>query len=185
MRRREDIASYLKRWSTSSSMKNIVFFVLIAAGASWYFVGGRALSEESVRSFYQQQEIATLNRDPEKLCALLDETFQAKGVGASGGAHSGEANKTQTCDGYRAMYQGFDALGDKMGGILQLDYNYTIHKIELASDKKSAIVDVSYSLDVAGSIMNIRARSTDTIVQKHGRPLMVRSEGKAGLASGG
>lgn len=166
-------------------MKKIVLVVLIAAGAWWYFVGSRTLSEESVRSFYQQQEVATLNRDPEKLCALLDEAFQAKGVGASGSTRNGEVNKTQTCDGYRAMYQGFEELGDKMGGILQLDYNYTIHQIELASDKKSATVDVSYSLDVAGSIMNIRVRSTDTIVKKLGKPLMIRSEGKSGLASGG
>lgn len=83
------------------------------------------------------------------------------------------------------MYQGFEALGNKMGGILQLDSSYALHKIELAPDKKSAIVDVSYSLDVAGSIMNIRVRSTDTIIQKLGKPLMVRSEIKSRGASGG
>lgn len=166
-------------------MKKIVLFVLIAAGVWWYFVGSRTLSEEAVRSFYQQQEIATLSRDPERLCALLDEDFQATGIGASGSSRNGEADKTQTCNGYREMYQSFEALGDKMGGILQLDYSYTLHNIELASDKKSATVDVSYSLDVAGSIMNIQVRSTETIIQKLGKPLMVRSEGESGTLGGG
>jgi hypothetical protein len=166
-------------------MKKIVLFVLAAAGAWWYFVGSRTLSEESVLSFYQQQEAATLSRDPEKLCALLDEAFQAKVIAVPGSTRGGEANRAQTCDGYRAMYQGFEALGDKMGGILQLDYNFTLHKIELAPDKKSATVDVSYSLDVAGSIMHIRTRSTETIIQKLGKPLMIRSEGTSGLTSGG
>jgi hypothetical protein len=166
-------------------MKKLILLVILAATAWWYFIGGRSLSEESVRTFYQQQEIATLKRAPEELCSLLDDRFQATGTTALGDqSRTDIADKEQTCDGYRAMYQGFEALGDKMGGILQLDYNYTVHSIELAPDKKSATVDVSYSLDVAGSIMNIRARSSETLIRKNGKTLMARSEGKAELGSG-
>ncbi|MCL7421984.1 MAG: hypothetical protein M8364_13880 [Methylobacter sp.] len=82
------------------------------------------------------------------------------------------------------MYKSFDDLGDKMGGILQLDYGYSIHKIDISPDSKSAVVDVSFSLDVAGSIMNIRSRSTDTLIRRNGKMLMLRSEGKGTIESG-
>lgn len=161
-------------------MKKILLVVLLAIGAWWYFVGGRTLSEEAVRDFYRLQEHATLSRDPAALCSLLDKEFAASGMTTSGGSH---ADKGQTCDGYHAMYQGFESLGEKMGGILQLDYGYDIHSIQLSPNKKSATVDISYSLDVAGSIMNIRSRATETLIRRNGKILMLRSEENNGIAT--
>ncbi len=157
-------------------MKKIIFLVLVATGAWWYFIGGRTLSEESVRSFYEQQQAATLKRDPEKICALLDKEFRAQEMDFSGNNVKAAMGKTEACDTTRLMYQSFEELGNKMGGPLQIDYSYTLHNIELSEDKKSATVDVSYSLDIAGSIMNIRSRGTETIIQKLGKPLLLKSE---------
>lgn len=165
-------------------MKKLLLVALVAGGAWWYFVGGRELSEESVRNFYQQQEHATLTRDPEALCSLLDKKFEAAGAAATGdGNQRDHANRTQTCGSYRAMYQSFDSLGEKMGGVLQLDYAYDIHTIRISPDKKEATVEVSYSLDVAGSIMNIRSRATETLIRRNGKMLMLRSEGDASLGA--
>lgn len=84
-----------------------------------------------------------------------------------------------------AMYENFEVLGEKMGGILHLNSNYKINDIEIDANNEVATVDFSSSLDVAGSIMNIRSRSTDTLVRRNGRTLMLRSEGKASIGSGG
>lgn len=46
-------------------MKKLILLALIAAGAWWHFVGGRRLSEDNVKDFYRDYEIATLQRKPE------------------------------------------------------------------------------------------------------------------------
>jgi hypothetical protein len=72
-----------------------------------------------------------------------------------------------------------------MGGMLQLDSSYKINSIEIQPDGKSALVDYTSSLDVAGTIMNIRSRSTDTLIRRNGKVLMLRSDGTGSVSSGG
>ncbi|WAK03611.1 hypothetical protein [Methylobacter sp. YRD-M1] len=167
-------------------MKKLILIApLVAAAGWWYFVEGRTLTEDNVLAFYKQQEAATLSRHPEELCAQMDDEFQAIGdVAFQDQERRDRINKEQACQSVRDMYKSFDDLGDKMGGTLQLDYGYSIHKIDISPDRKSAVVDVSYSLDVAGSIMHIRSRGTDTLIRRNGKMLVLRSEEKATLESG-
>ena len=167
-------------------MKKLILVLLIAAGGWWYFVGARKLTEEHVAAFYRAQEAATLNRQPEQLCALLAAEFSSTATVKMGSARRTDAqDKAQTCEAYRGLYASFEQLGDKMGGTLQLDSDYKIHSITIAPDAKTAMVDVSSSLDVAGSIMNIRARSTDTLVRRNGKVLLLRSEGTGSVGAAG
>lgn len=166
-------------------MKKLLLVALIGIGAWWYFIGGAKLTEAQVNEFYRDVEIATLERKPENLCALLADNFQSTGSVAVGGEeHSLTQDKTQTCNNYRQMYAGFDKLGEKMGGMLQLDSSYQIHSITISPDGKNATVDISTALDVAGSIMNLRARSTDTLVRKNGKVRFLRSEGNGAVDGG-
>jgi hypothetical protein len=71
-----------------------------------------------------------------------------------------------------------------MGGMLQLDYNYQIQKITISSDKKSAVVETSFTLNIAGSLMNFNASSVDTLIRRNGKVMLLRSEGKTRLSSG-
>lgn len=82
------------------------------------------------------------------------------------------------------MYQSFEALGEKMGGLLQLDHTYTVNSIALSADKKTAIVDVSDALDVGGSIINMKSRSLDTLIRRNGKTLMLRSDADGSVGSG-
>lgn len=160
--------------------KPILFIALVGAGGWWYFHAGRIISEQDVQTFYEQQERAMLSRDPEALCHLLDKDFEGKAVTAvRGEMRTDRQNKTQVCTAYTDMYQGFERLGEKMGGMLQLDHKYSLDRVEIARDRKSATVDTTYALDVAGSIMNIRGTSTDTLVRRNGSVYMLRSEGRA------
>jgi hypothetical protein len=167
-------------------MKRIVLGVALIAAGWWYFIGGRALTEEHVRAFYEEQERATLDRDPQALCNLLARDFESVGVVTVAGHVSPKTtNRKQTCAAYAGLYAQFEKIGDKMGGILQLDSQYDIHEITLASNRKSATVDVSSALDVGGTIMNIRGRSTDTLIRRNGKMLLLRSEGTGSIRSGG
>jgi hypothetical protein len=167
-------------------VRKIVLLAILAGASWWYFIGSRTITEEHVVRFYQDFEHATLSRNPEALCAMLDNDFQTKATVSMGGQRTTTTqNKAEACEGYVELYNNFAVLGDKMGGILQLDSSYKINSIKIQPDSKSATVDFSSSLDVAGTIMNIRARSTDTLIRRNGKVLMLRSEGKGKIFSGG
>ena len=168
-------------------MKKLVLLIAILAGGGWwFFIGGRTISEEHVTRFYQDLEAATLSRNPEAICALLADDFESSGTVEMGGRKQATTqNKEQTCESYVSLYDTFEKLGEKMGGILQLDSDYKVEHIDIQPDRKSAIVDYRSSLDVAGTIMNIRSRSTDTLIRRNGRTLMLRSEGAGSIRSGG
>jgi hypothetical protein len=166
-------------------MKKVLLLVLVAGGGWWYFQGGRVLSEESVKDFYQQQAMATLNRNPEALCNQLASDYQSSSVLISSeGRAKQEENKKQSCDALTGMYASFEELGEKMGGMLQLDYDYKIRKITISNDKKSAVVEASFTLDVAGSIMNFSGSSVDTLIRRNGKVMVLRSEGTTRVSSG-
>lgn len=166
-------------------MRKILFLVLIIAGGWWYFIGGRKLSDEHVNGFYRDLEIATLQRQPDAICALLAPDFQSTGsVSTTENRQTVNQNKQQACDAYRDLYATWEKLGEKMGGMLQLDSQYTIHSISLSPDGKTATVDVSSSLDVAGTLMHIRSRSTDTLVRRNGKVLLLHSSGVGSVGAG-
>ena len=166
-------------------MKLLLVIVAIAVGAWWYFVGGRKLSDADVRGFYRDYEIATLDRKPEDLCALLADGFESRGSVALGGAsRASSLTRSQTCDGYRDLYAAWEKLGEKMGGTLQLDSSYEVSNVQIAPDGKTATADVSSSLDVAGSVMNLKSRTRDTLIRRHGKVLLLRTEGSGSIGSG-
>jgi hypothetical protein len=168
-------------------MKKVLLFVIVAgAGGWWYFIGGRNLTEDHVNAFYDKLQTATLDRKPDDLCALLADNFESSGTVEVGGRKSPPQtqNREQTCEAYAKLYDQFDKMGDKMGGIMQLDSNYEIHSISITPDKKSASVDMSYSLDVGGSIMHIRSRSTDVLIRRNGKVMMLRSDGDGRIWTG-
>lgn len=173
--------------TSSSSVpwgKLLVLIVALVGGSWWYFQGGRVLSEESVTQFYQQHTIATLSRKPEALCSQLATDFQSSVVMFAGGGRTlQEANKEQTCEALSAMFDNFEMLGEKMGGILQLDYDHRIKEITLSKDKKMATVETTFTFDVAGSIMNMQGSSVDTLVRRNGRVMVLQSEGKTQVSS--
>ncbi len=166
-------------------MKKLLLVALLGAAVWWYFVGGRKLDEAQVNEFYRRVEVASLDRKPDDLCALLADDFSSTGTVAVGGQQRTQTQgKAATCESYRGLYAAWEKLGEKMGGPLQLDSDYDIHSIKLSADHKTATVDISTSMDVAGSIMNIRSRSTDTLVRRNGKVLLLRSEGRGSIEAG-
>lgn len=167
-------------------MKKFLFFVILIGAASWwYLIGGRQLSEENINEFYRELELATLDRKPDAICDLLAENFESTGtMEAMGQTTTQTTNRAETCDSYAKLYESFKQLGTKTGGIVQIDAKYRIHSINITPDRKSAMVDLSHSFDVAGTVMHIRSRSTDTLIRRNGKVLMLRSEGTGRMWTG-
>ncbi|HEX5358001.1 MAG TPA: nuclear transport factor 2 family protein [Aquabacterium sp.] len=165
-------------------MKRIIFLLTLLAVASWWLlVGGRQISETHVRAFYEDYERATLARQPEAMCALLDERFSASGKVTIHGRETSQTtqSKAETCESFKELYQTWAELGEKMGGLLQLDSTYTIHSIKISPDGHSATVEISTALDVGGTLMQIRSHSTDTLVRRNGLVRMLRSDGHGAI----
>ncbi|MBE9609158.1 nuclear transport factor 2 family protein [Chitinilyticum piscinae] len=151
--------------------------LLLAAAGWWYFVASRSISEEQAREYYAHYEKAMLTRDPKAMCALLADDFQ-------GSSNIGSIDKKSTCADQEEFFSTIAQLGEKMGGMMQLDSRYEIHSVTLSADKKQATVNLSSELDVGGSIMNIKAQSTDTLIRRNGKVLLWRSEGLVQASSG-
>lgn len=64
-------------------------------------------------------------------------------------------------------------------------YDFKIKQIEVASNRKNAAIKTKYRLDVAGSLMNIRGNSDDTLIRRNGKVLLERSNGSQSLVTGG
>lgn len=166
----------------------ILFLILVATAGWWYFIGGRRLDDDLVRDYYLQSQQATLHHDHEALCSMLSNDFASTSQVSMGPQRvrtDDSADKAKTCESWRDLFANWQRLGEKMGGELQLDAGHEIHSITLAADRKSAVVDISTQLDVAGTIMNIRTHTRDQLIRRNGRVLLVRSDGSASVTSGG
>lgn len=167
-------------------MRKFVLLAILAGISWWYFIGSRKISEEHVTRYYRDFEHAMLSRSPELLCSMLAEEFETVGTVSGGGRRvKSTHNKAQACEAYTDMYAQFDLMGKSMGGMVQLDSRYQINSIQIQPDGKSAIVDYSSSLDVAGRLMNIRSRSTDTLIRRNGKVLMLHSDAKGVVNTAG
>lgn len=172
---------------TSSKARGYVrplLLIAVLAVVGWYyFIGGRRISEDQISAFYQKQAEATLSRNPEALCGLLADEFEGHSSGVVYGQRvAATQNKAQTCESYRQMYGGIAEIGDKLGGIAQLDYQHDIEEVSISADSKSATASVRYNLNVAGNLMRYRGRSTDTLVRRAGRVLLQRSEEESSVS---
>jgi hypothetical protein len=167
-------------------MRKTLLLAIFLGIAGWRFlVGGRTITEDQVRDFYRTQEAATLSRQPEALCALLDDQFKSTGTVSMQGSKSLESqDKSQACSGLMDLYRTWADLGDKMGGLLQLDSNYTIHRLSISPDGRSATAEVSTTLNVGGSMMSISSHTTDTLIRRNGVVKLLRSEGHGSIGVG-
>lgn len=150
--------------------KILLVVALLTTAGWWYFVASRSISVEQARDYYAQYEKAMLTRDPKAMCALLADDFQ-------GSSNFGNINKNSTCADQEKFFSTIEQLGEKMGGMMQLDSRYEIQSVALSPDKKQATVILSSELDVGGSIINIKAQTTDTLIRRNGKVLLLRSEG--------
>jgi hypothetical protein len=164
--------------------KLLVLAVLGIGGGWWYFVAGRTLTEAQVRTFYAEMERATLERKPDELCKVMSEDFEGiVTTRVQGEDQTQTLNKDQTCESFVETYKLFDKIGEKMGGLVQLDSSSEIHSIDLSDDKKRAIVDISTKLVVGGSIMTARSRSVDTLIRRNGKVMIQRSDARQSISA--
>jgi len=165
--------------------KFVLLVVLAGGGAWWYFVGGRTLTEDQVNAFYAAQTTATLNRDPEALCDMLATDFNGTATSITLARREQiTQNRDQACTAYREFYASTEKLGEKMGGMMVLEYDHRVTKLELAADRRSATVRTRFTFDIGGALINVRGTSTDTLMRRNGKVRLSGSDGQVTTSSG-
>lgn len=166
-------------------MRMLMIVAAVIFGGWYYFEGGRTLDESKVQKFYNQMTHETLSRNPQGLCNLLADDYSGSGrTTAYGQSQTFSADRQQACDSYHKTFAMIEEVGNKLGGIAQLGYDFSIEGIEIAPNKKSATIKTRYAIDIAGSFMNIRGSSTDTLIRRNGKVLVARSEDYSTITSG-
>ncbi len=155
----------------------------VACAAAWYYFVGRAkLDEDMVRQFYVDEAHAILSRDPEALCTLMSSelvlTQQMVGSEPTG---SKIFNKKQACEAQHKAFQAYKELGDKVDGILTIEYDYTIDSIALSPNRKAATVQVSHTLKVGEALLQFRAVSTDELDRQWGMVRVAKADSKTNV----
>jgi hypothetical protein len=170
-------------------MLKVIAIVAALGAAGWYyFFGGARLDEAMVRQFYADQAHATLSRDAEALCKQYAKKLSLKQQTVMMGQTVSESYDRQAaCAAQRQTFKGFEEMGDKAGGILTIDYEYQIDKIEIAPSKKSAIVHVSSTLKMGDTFMQIKSISTDQLTREWGTVYLLKGDiqSKARIHLGG
>lgn len=157
----------------------IVILIVITTATWWFFIGGRTLSEARVNSFYQDIETAILEKDADTLCGKLATDFQGSGTLLFGEQQrSDQLNKTQACEDLTELQRTYDMLNKKMGGMLAVSHTHMIHRISLSPDKRTATVEITHTLNVGGNLLSVNAHSTDTLIRKNGKTLLLKTMGE-------
>ncbi len=158
-------------------LKKVAIVVAVVA-AGWYSqVGGRQINESQVRDFYRQESHAFYSRDPEAVCKLLSSKYVGTGqVTMMGTSQETTSNREQACENTRKWFHSFEEMGEKMGGVLTIEYVHNIDSIEIAPNQKNAKVTGTSTLKMGGTILQINNRFTENIEREWGQAKMVRSD---------
>ncbi len=153
------------------------------AVAGWYFVmDGSKLDEAMVREFYEKQQHAVLSRKPDALC----KQFASNGIFTTetvmmGQTQAATLNQKSACEGTRKTWEMFEAMGNKAGGILTIEYDYKIDSIELSANKKRATVVTSNTLKMGEALMQFRTTATEELVRNYRVVQLAKSDSKTGV----
>eukprot|EP01034_Spumella_vulgaris_P017093 gene17093-21787_t len=137
-------------------MKKIVLLAALCAGAWYYFVGGRTLDEKMVRAYYDQSAHALYKRDAELMCKQL-------------------SSKAIIQDETASM-QMFEQIGDRMGGILTIEFEFHIDSIEIEPGRKSAKVKGTSLLKMGETVMQFSSTFNEQLVREMGQMKLLRSD---------
>lgn len=161
-------------------MVNKVLIVMGAAAAGWFYViDGSKLDEAMVRDFYQQQQVGFLSRNPEALCKQFASNVVINSETVIMGQTQAQTlNQKAACEATHDSFKSFTDIGGKIGGMLMMDYQYKIDRIEIASNKKRATVVTSNTLIMGGSLMEFRTTSNEELVRNFREVQLIKSDSK-------
>jgi len=167
-------------------MKQIAIVIALCVGAWYFFIGGRKLDESMVRDFYQKEAHAIYSRDAEMLCKQLSRKARIESkTTMMGKTVERSHNRDEACQANREAFETFSRVGDRMGGILTIEYEYNLDSIEMASDRKSAIVKGTNVLKMGETVLQYKTNFTQRLERELGQMRLVHADEVTVMRIGG
>jgi hypothetical protein len=161
-----------------------LLFALLAGGAAWfYLIDGSKLDEGMVREFYAQQARHTYERDPEALCKQLSRKYRMNIQSRiAGKVNDASYGKSIACEQLQKSFKFFEDMGERAGGILTIEYSYEIHQLDVASNNRSATVEIATTLKMGEQFLQIFSESTDRIERSLRQVVLVSQDSKVHMS---
>ncbi|MDN6884710.1 hypothetical protein QMO14_14000 [Variovorax sp. CAN2819] len=158
-------------------MKQIAIVIALCVGAWYFLVGGRKLDEPMVHDHYRNEARAIFDRDVDKLCRLLRRkaVIESK-MTMMGRTEEFTYNRDEACAAQHKTVEALRRVGDQMGGILTLDYDYHIDSVEVAPDRKSAVVKGTNVLLMGESVLQVKTSFTQRLERELGQMRLVHAD---------
>ena len=157
-----------------------LLFALLAGGAVWfYLIDGSKLDEGMVREFYAQQARHTYERDPEALCKQMSGKYRMNIQSRiAGKVNDASYGKSIACEQIKKSFKFFEDMGERAGGILTIEYSYDIRQLDIASNNRSATVEIATTLKMGEEFLQIFSESTDRIERSTRQVVLVAQDSK-------
>ena len=167
-------------------MKQIAVVVALCVGAWYFFIGGRKLDDAMVRQYYEKEAHAIHSRDAEQLCRQLSKkaVIQSKTV-MMGRTQESTSGRDEACESVRKTFKMSESVGERMGGILTIEYEYHIDTVDIASDRKSATVEGTSVLKMGEAAMQFKSSFTQRLERELGQMRLVRGDDVTVVRLGG
>ena len=167
-------------------MKQIAIVIALCVGAWYFFIGGRKLDESMVRDFYQKEAHAIYSRDAEMLCKQISRKARIESkTTMMGKTVERSHNRDEACQANREAFETFSRVGERMGGILTIEYDYHIDTIEMATDRKSATVTGTNVLKMGESLLQYKTSFTQRLERELGQMRLVHADEVTVMRIGG
>ena len=152
----------------------VVLVVVLAVCGSVYLRGGNKINQDQVRALYQRTDLALAASDDKPLCEMLSKDYVQTTVTKTETAQAEQSHdREQSCAALAQSMQQLRQLREMFGGRMPLRYEQTVGDISIASDGRSAEVEVSAIVEMAGVRMVSRGR--DTVERRRWRTYLTSS----------
>ncbi|CAA2102885.1 hypothetical protein [Variovorax paradoxus] len=167
-------------------MKQIAIVIALCVGAWYFFIGGRKLDESMVRDYYQQEARAVSANDADRLCKQLSSKAVIETrTTIMGRTEEASLNRDEACAATRKTMETLRRVGDQGGAILSIEYDYHIDTVEVASDRRSAIVKGTSVLKMGDAAMQLKTSFSQRLERELGQMRLVHSEDSTVVRLGG
>ncbi|SEJ15957.1 MULTISPECIES: hypothetical protein [unclassified Variovorax] len=167
-------------------MKQIAIVIVLCMGAWYFFIGGRKLDESMVRDYYQQEARAVSANDADKLCKQLSRkaVVEAKTT-MMGRTEEVSLDRDEACAATRKTMETLRRVNDQVGAILAIEYDYHIDTVEVASDRKSAVVKGTSVMKMGDSALQLKTSFNQRLERELGQMRLVHAEDSTVVRLGG
>lgn len=167
-------------------MKQIAIVIALCVGAWYFFIGGRKLDESMVRDYYRKEATAIAAHDADRLCKQLSRKVVIETTTtAMGRTEERTHDRESACAGARKTFENLRAVSDRMGSLLSVEYDYHIDSVEIATDRRSAMVKGTSVLKMGESALQLKTSFNQRLERELGQMRLVHAEDSTVVRFGG